>query len=278
MSAASFTERTCSNPYVDRHGVVHVQEECGLQCTAEKVTDSEPSINKVLQFVAHDLRHHLSVIYPNAELLFDKKSADFDREDMLADIRTAIVSMTDILDSALVHSRTGCMVKLRLEPLKVMIDKAVQMILSHPNADQINLIYETVPLIEVYADSRWLCSAIFNLLLNACQATRLAPESKEVRIICHEDKSNVFIRVADRGRGVPEEIQNRLSQHFLGLQLEATGLGLTIVRSIAREHGGELYLEESKSEGSIFVLRLPKPDANRTDCFRRKAIRLPLKK
>ena len=82
-----------------------------------------------------------------------------------------------------------------------------------------------MPLVEVCADSKWLCSAIFNLLLNACQAVQLSLELKEVRVACEQDQNYVFIRITDSGPGVPRAIQKRLSQPFVSLQ-KRKGTGL----------------------------------------------------
>jgi C4-dicarboxylate-specific signal transduction histidine kinase len=91
---------------------------------------------------------------------------------------------------------------LRLEPLKVIIAKAAQMVRSHPDADEVELIQEAMEIFEVSANSTWLCSAILNLLLNACQAVQLTSELREVRIACHEEQQYIFIRITDSGPGV----------------------------------------------------------------------------
>jgi signal transduction histidine kinase len=125
-----------------------------------------------------------------------------------------------------------------------------------------------MPLVEVCADSKWLCGAIFNLLLNVCQAAQLAAELKEVRVACEQDQHYAFVRITDSGPGVPTAIQDSLFEPFVSLQQQkGTGLGLTIVKSVAREHGGEVYFEESKSGGTSFMLRLPKPDAAGKNAF-----------
>jgi signal transduction histidine kinase len=264
MSAVLLSNPIRSKPHVNRSGAVEIEEQSGSQHPPGEPAGpgSLAAINRMAQFVAHDFRHHLCAVYSNAEFLCNTNYAQSDREEMLEEIKTAIVWMTDILDSVLLQSRTGSMFHLRLEPLNLIIEKAAQMAGSHPDADQINFIYETMPLVEVCADSKWLCSAIFNLLLNACQAVQLAAELKEVRVACQQDENSVFIRITDSGPGVPRAIQERLFQPLVSLQQrKGTGLGLTIVKSVAREHGGEIYFEESRSGGKSFILRLPKPDA-----------------
>jgi signal transduction histidine kinase len=174
--------------------------------------------------------------------------------------------MIEVLGSLLVHSRTGCLLQLRLEPLKLIIEKATQMVRSHPDADGVEFIHENMPLVEVNVDSTWLCSAIFNLLLNACQAVQLSSDLKKVSVTCHEGPNDVYIRIIDNGPGVPVTIQKSLFQPFVSLGLrKGTGLGLAIVNSIVREHGGDVSLEESRPGNTSFVVRLPRPDTFKTN-------------
>jgi signal transduction histidine kinase len=143
--------------------------------TLEELTEprSFGTLDRTARFIAHDFRHHLSAIYANAELMCNTNHVQAEREEMLEEIRMAVVGMTEVLDSLLLHSKTGCMFHLGLEPLKMIIDKAAQMVRSHPDADKVEFIQGDMPLLEVCVDSTWLCSAIFNLLLNACQAAQL---------------------------------------------------------------------------------------------------------
>jgi signal transduction histidine kinase len=188
-----------------------------------------------------------------------------DREEMLEEIKGAVMCTTEVLDSLLIQAKTGCLLRLRLEPLTLIIDKATQLVRSHPDAGRVELIHEDMALIEVNGDSTWLCSAIFNLLLNAFQAVQLSSDSKKVVISCHQDCNNVYIRITDNGPGVPKVVQENLFQPFVSLcPGKRTGLGLSIVRNIVREHGGKVCLHESKPGRTTFLVRLLRLDTDRT--------------
>ncbi len=260
MSATVSIDQNPPKRGVDRHGVADIERQDGLQHTSEELSESGSlaDFSRMAQFVAHDFRHHLCAVYSNAEFMCNTSYAQSEREEMFEEIRTAILCMTETLDSVLLHARTGFTFNLRPEPLMLIVERAVQIVRSHPDADKVNLIYDAMPLVEVRADSKWLCSAIFNLLLNACQAVQLSSESKEVRVRCRQDRHYVFVCITDSGPGVPETIQKSLFRPFVSLrQRKGTGLGLTIVRNVARQHGGEVYLENSKPGSTSFILRLP---------------------
>ena len=72
------------------------------------------------------------------------------------------------------------------------------------------------------------------------------------------------LRVADQGPGIPQDELKRIFKRFyrvpgqLATRVKGTGLGLHIVRSVARRHGGRVWAEsDGPGRGSTFVLQLP---------------------
>lgn len=270
MAAISSLVSTPSKPQVKPPMRVEMPPQNNLKHLLGQLTKSRSSLrsDNVACFAAHDLRHHLCAIYANAELMCDAKYPPSDRQEMLEDIRSAVTCMTEILDSFLLHSKNGYILDFRLEPLSLLIEKATQMVRSHPDAYDVEFILNDLPFVEVHADATWLSSAIFNLLLNACQAVQFAPESKKVRVECNQDQMQICIRITDSGPGVPQAIQEHLFQPFVrARRSKRTGLGLAIVKSVVREHGGEVYLDESNPGNTSFVVRLPTIYAVTMDAF-----------
>ena len=191
-------------------------------------TTEDTAFGKMAHFVVHDLRHHLCAIYANAEFMCSRSENSSDREELFDGIRSAIVSMTDQLDALLLLSKTGSVFHLRRQSLKDIVERATQMVRSHPITELVNITSEDLPFIEGHVDGKWLCSAIFNLLLNACQAVKLAPKPREVGIALQQDLSHVAIRVTDSGPGVPRSIQKSLFKPFGSADhQDGMGLGLT---------------------------------------------------
>jgi signal transduction histidine kinase len=100
-----------------------------------------------------------------------------------------------------------------------------------------------------------LAQAVENLLLNACRHG-----GSPVRVTFEEEESTVRLRVDDSGTGVSPDVRSRLFERFASGGRGGTGLGLYIVRQLARTHGGDAYYEPPTSGHSsgTFVLALPR--------------------
>ena len=108
-----------------------------------------------------------------------------------------------------------------------------------------------------------LRTAVFNLVENA---VKYSGEKKEIEIdLQTPDIDTVLLRVRDNGVGIPSPELKRIFKRFYRVassangRVKGTGLGLFIVRSIARRHGGDAFAEsEGTGRGSTFTLRLPR--------------------
>ena len=105
-------------------------------------------------------------------------------------------------------------------------------------------------------DPQKLERALVNLLLNACEAVTV--HSGKILLSTRQTPEGVEIRVADNGLGIPGPIRETVFQPFVSYGKEkGTGLGLSIVHKIIKEHGGDLSVETTSQEGTVFKLTLP---------------------
>jgi two-component system sensor histidine kinase SenX3 len=114
----------------------------------------------------------------------------------------------------------------------------------------------------VEGDADELRIAIGNLLDNAVKYS--ATGVKVSVELASPSPDTVWVRVKDRGVGIPRRQLRRIFNRFYrfqarGFSVKGTGLGLYMVRSIARQHGGRVFAEsEGEGRGATFTLELPK--------------------
>jgi signal transduction histidine kinase len=114
----------------------------------------------------------------------------------------------------------------------------------------------------VSGDVDELRTALSNLLDNA---VKYSLEDVQVRVeVAAPEPQSLWVRVRDRGVGIPKSQLKRIFTRFYrfqtrGYKVKGTGLGLFIVRSIARQHGGRVFAEsEGEGKGATFTLELPR--------------------
>ena len=110
---------------------------------------------------------------------------------------------------------------------------------------------------QVMADASQMYQVLLNLCLNARDAM---PEGGELRITTSNSGSTgVVISVSDNGAGIPVEIRGRIFEPFFTTKApqRGTGMGLAMVRAIARNHGGSVRLDPETMSGTTFHVTLP---------------------
>src|SRR5262249_3203315 len=117
--------------------------------------------------------------------------------------------------------------------------------------------------LSVDAD-RWLLALALRQLVD--NALKYSPPSSTIEVEARS-KGAVEITVRNSGSTIPESERPRVVERFYrgarARNIPGTGMGLAIVKQIARAHGGELSLSSSAEGGTAFTVSLPRGDAKR---------------
>jgi signal transduction histidine kinase len=205
------------------------------------------------------MRHSLSAIYANAEFLERPNISAGARADLLLEIQEAVLAMTERIDSLLQFGSNGRKNPLVRERVSLVVEKALAAVKLHPDGRNVFIRIGTFALVDAYIDTRSLESAIYNLLLNACQAATGSAHAPEIQVHLTETDEQIYITISDNGPGIPASVRRTLFDPFVTAgKPGGTGLGLTLARRRAEEHGGSVWLVESNPGKTVFTLSLTK--------------------
>ncbi|HWR14675.1 MAG TPA: ATP-binding protein [Terriglobales bacterium] len=210
--------------------------------------------------ISHDLRHHLAALVANAEFLHDSKGPDSDRDDLYREIQRASDQMTVLIDSLVEISRERSTLSLAEDELQQIVVRARDSLKANPDFRQQQIDITSSCDTRGMFDAQKLQRAFFNLLLNAYEAT--SAKSGMVSVDIKSVGDTLECRITDNGHGIPDAVKVSMFEPFVSAgKNNGTGLGLTIATKIIRDHSGEVVLESTSSEGTTFLVRLPRRSA-----------------
>jgi len=214
------------------------------------------TIGRMASSISHDLRHSLAAIVANSEFLCDSHLSPVQREELYQEVRSGVNLMTDLIDSLLEFARTRESLNPAYASVSETIQRSVLAVRLHPRHHNRSIDVLCGVQVSGWFDQRKLERALYNLLLNACEAA--PPMGGKVEITAGEVAGSITISVADNGPGIAESIRERLFHPFVSFGKEnGTGLGLAVVQKIVQDHAGEIAVERTTQGRTVFRIVLP---------------------
>jgi signal transduction histidine kinase len=225
----------------------------------EEVQSLQRSRERFFATVNHELRNALAATYGWAEMLVRRKDpATVPRAayEVLDSAGQAVALINDLLDlSRLDEDRLKPV--LRAVNPGVLVRRATSRVLPAADAKQISLTADIPPdLPDIPTDAQRVEQILMNLLANAI---RHSPDGGTVEVEINYSETDVVIKVANDGPGIPAENVEQIFDIYVtnaGEESRGTGLGLPLSRRLARLLGGELRAIATESGGK-FELLLP---------------------
>jgi len=255
------TTSDCGNITMFPKGVGLALQDEPKRRAQNQLTESETAsiISDMACTISHDMRHSLSAIYANAEFLESPDMSAHVRAEVVREIQEVVLEMTARLDTLLQFACSGRRKPLVQERVSTIVEKAIAAVKSHPSGRIVSIRAGKFPLAEADIDAMSLQSAIYNLLLNACQAATRSVDMPVVEVFLVEVEQWLYITILDNGPGIPASVRETLFDPFVTMgKPNGTGLGLTLARRIAEEHGGSVLPRESNPKRTAFTLSLTK--------------------
>ncbi len=220
------------------------------------------AIGELAGCVAHELNNPLTGILTFSQILARGTGMGADETQSLAsEIESSAERCKFIVQALLDFARPGATLEYSPVDLAEVVDSCVRLVTVSQKSFRdmkLELDFEQ-RLPEVLGNSDALKSVFLNLVSNAVQA--MSPGGVlRIRAGVEPDGRRVRIVVEDNGPGIPAHLRERVFEPFFTTKAtnkSGTGLGLTIVRNVVRDHGGQLELGGSPEGGACFTIHLP---------------------
>ncbi|MBN1564229.1 MAG: hybrid sensor histidine kinase/response regulator [Anaerolineae bacterium] len=269
-----------TKPFQYREVVARVQNQLMLvyqrrQIEALRAQDRQyfESLNRMkdqfIRMATHDLRNPLNVILGYTHVLDRLEVAESDKpllNQSVENIRDSVDKMrtlvTDMLDLA--QLETGSHLSLSAVVLNDFLQKCLTSFHVLASQEQIELVYEAPPGDAcITIDESYMARVVDNLVANAI---KYSPPKSKVTVRAWIKGGCTSIEVQDTGIGIPKADLPHLFDAFYRVQnagseqVEGSGLGLSIVKTIVEQHGGQITVQSKTGQGSTFRVVLPMND------------------
>ena len=218
------------------------------------------------EFVAtasHDLRNPITTIRGYSQLIKQAGPMNEFQLDFIQRIQNAAVHMSELVDNMLDLTKMDLGVELKRESIDMasMLVQLADEFKPQASAKEQTLTLQQANLsFTVEGDALKLGQALRNLFSNAIKYT---PNGGSITVVLEHASNRMDIKIKDTGYGIPALDLPHIFNRFYRVrnnghdEIQGNGLGLAIVKSIAQQHGGDVTVESSSSEGTCFTFTLP---------------------
>ena len=239
-----------------------------LCVSCQKMQETDQKYKDFISKLSHEVRNPLTLIYSSLQLL-EKDCPEISSNSLWPQIKLDVTSTIQLLRdvSSLNRPKSQNFSVISAEEFLSSISASFCGIMKDR---QIAFSFTYSPSAQnaaIYGDEIRLREAVTNLLINAADAvsdtktnfSNTKPTST-IQLSAEIDGTDLCIHVTDNGCGIPEEYLDTLFDPFVTHKSNGTGLGLHIVKSVAKQHGGSISVASSTEAGisyTDFCLRLP---------------------
>jgi signal transduction histidine kinase len=232
----------------------------------EKLEKNNKELDQFAYVVAHDLKAPLRGISNLAEWIEEdiKGKVNQETDQNLKMLRSRVSRLENLIQGILMYAKAG---KTKANPELIDTKPFIEEIIAllHPPKNSIIKFEGSWPTIKT--DPIRFHQIVSNLISNAIKYND--KEQIEITLSCNTNRETFSLSITDNGNGIEEEYHQKIFQLFQTLanndENSSTGIGLSIVKNIIDELGGEIKVESTLHVGSTFTFKLPTKESVKFD-------------
>ncbi|MFA7124422.1 MAG: ATP-binding protein [Sphaerochaetaceae bacterium] len=229
-------------------------------------SESLASLTTVAAGVAHEIKNPLASIGIHLQLLRKafqrKKKLSIDDAKRYLDIIDEEIERLNSIVVDFLFAVRPMDVHLRLENINRIIDDLCSFVEPELNSQHITLKRQLAQFLpKVLVDENLIKQALLNIVKNAMNAMEVNGGLLSVTTKLQQDQ--ISISCSDTGTGMSEQTLSKIFEPYFTTKPTGSGLGLTMVFKVIKEHHGEINVTSQLGEGTTFTILLPVPKSER---------------
>ena len=248
-------------PFLDARGKPYQYMAIRYEITARKQSEAKlreqealARLGQMAAVVAHEVKNPIAGIRGALQVIGSRMAAESRDRPVIGDIIARLDALNRIVQDLLVFARPR---QLRSEPvdLKLLVLGTVDLLRRDPALAAVEVEISGDGAV-VSADPEQLQLVFTNVLMNAAQAM---PGGGRIGVAIDRANGEWTVAIADRGPGIPPEVQEKIFEPFFTTKHRGTGLGLPIARRVVEAHGGRIEIATPEGGGTIVSISIPAP-------------------
>jgi signal transduction histidine kinase len=217
-------------------------------------TEKFKSVATLAAGLSHELKGPMQAIQTYAEFLPDSYDNPEFRERCSRVMKTEIIRVNNLIKQLMEFAKPKTPSLRPIEPHKI-VDSTLDLLSNEFVIHSVNLEKNYLANgAQIQADPDQLRQVTFNLVLNALEATE---KNGRITVTTRQDDGWFVLEVSDTGPGIDPAILPKLFKPFETTKPTGTGLGLSVVHGIIREHHGKISVQSEPGQGATFTVKLP---------------------
>lgn len=228
-------------------------------------SESLASMTTMAAGIAHEIKNPLAAMKIHLHLmrktLKTKGSIDSDGAERYLSVLDEEIDHLNKIAVDFLFAVRPMNIELRLGSIESVVNDLITFL--SPEADEKNIevvsdVEKFLPRIEM--DSRYLRQSLLNIVENAFAAM---PGGGRLTISVKLDGNFEIITIKDTGTGIDEDHLSKIFEPYFTTKASGTGLGLTVVYKVIKEHRGDIFVASEPGKGTVFTIKLPVPSTER---------------
>ncbi|MGD1816772.1 MAG: two-component system sensor histidine kinase NtrB [Pleomorphochaeta sp.] len=214
--------------------------------------------------VAHEIKNPLAAMSIHLQLLtkaFERKTTlNMDDASRYINVLSEEIERLNSIVVDFLFAVRPMDTKLKLTSVSKSISEICDFVEPELKENHVKLIRDIKSTPKVELDANLFRQALLNIIKNAMNAIE---KKGTIRVCVKLMGDDVVITVKDSGKGMSPETQNKIFEPYFTTKASGTGLGLTVVYKVIKEHKGDIRVKSELNKGSEFIINLPVPHSER---------------